>query len=116
MTKIQIIIIGLLVAFMAAAAFLLGQWSETLNPDGIMPHPGVDGDTSETAPAVPRNAFTFGVSIGLLGMSMLYCVIAAGLLIRSKIQRKLAGGFTYSVAGLAAVGFVLSYVVDDYFY
>ncbi|MGQ7843525.1 hypothetical protein ACUNV4_03530 [Granulosicoccus sp. 3-233] len=126
---------------MAAIAFSLGRWAENLNPDGIIPHTPVvqdaaSGDTtamdttggtaSSTASeagsdtsaesVTPRNAFTFGASMGLLAAGLLYCVIAAGLLLRQRARGLPANRFIIAVAGLAVTGFALSYLIDDYFY
>jgi len=121
MTKNEYVIVIALVLFMALAANALGRWSASLNPDGIQPHPEpgtapVENTELSTEHTSARNAFTFGASLGLLGVSLLYCVIAAGLLIRKKSKGLPASRFIYCVAGIAGVGFLLSYLVDDYFY
>jgi len=64
----------------------------------------------------PRDAFSFGVSMGLLASGLLYCCIAFGLLISARSKGQGANPFIYWVAGLAGLGFVLSYLIDDYFY
>lgn len=115
MTKAHIVIFILMITTMIAAAIALGNWSEQLNPDGITPHPATN-DQSPASASTPRDAFSFGVSMGLLGMSLLYCCVAFGMFIQSKTQRRTVGTFTYWVAGLALSGFVLSYLIDDYFY
>ena len=106
---------------MFAAATLLGNWSASINPDGIAPHPvaadAIAAENTPETPTEPRNAYWFGVSIGLLGTSLLYCCVAMGLLIQGRSAgRKSAHNTVYWIAGLAAIGFILSYLVDDYFY
>lgn len=114
MTTNHYILIALLAALMGASAFAIGSWAQSINPEGISPIT----DTVAAAGSSPqtRNAFMFGASIGLLGTGLLYCVIAMGLLIQAKSKGRSAGVTVYCVAGLALAGFVLSYVVDDYFY
>lgn len=115
-TKKQTLVIVVLATIMFAAATQLGGWSESINPDGIAPHPVAEGDAIETL-TEPRNAYWFGVSIGLLGTSLLYCCFAIGLLIQGRSSgRKSKNLMVYWIGGLAALGFVLSYLVDDYFY
>jgi hypothetical protein len=121
MTKNEYVIIIALTVFMALAANGLGRWSSSLNPDGIQPHPlpsseFVDITETTSQESIPRNAFTFGASLGLLGVSLLYCLVAAGLLIRRKSRGLPASNIIYCVAGIAGFGFALSYLVDDYFY
>lgn len=99
----------------------LGRWSASLNPDGIQPHPVAASDVNDAADSraaqgQPRNAYTFGASLGLLGTSLLYCLLAFGLLIQKKSRALPANTFIYCVAGIAGLGFVFSYLVDDYFY
>lgn len=105
----------MLIVGMIAAAMALGNWSAQINPNGITPHPVAEGETA-TDTNVPRDAFSFGVSMGLLGTALLYCCIAFGLFIQAKSNRRAASKFTFWVAGLAALGFALSYLIDDYFY
>ena len=120
MTKKEYVIVIALIVLMALAANGLGRWSSSLNPDGIQPHPvpgsEVVDNTETTKKSTPRNAFTFGASLGLLGMSLLYCLIGAGLLIRKKSRGLPVSKFIYCVAGIAGLGFALSYLMDDYFY
>ncbi len=119
MTHRQYIILAGLVAIMALTAYALGQWSVSLNPDGIIPHAPVTetGAVASTDASVePRNAFTFGASMGLLGVGLLYGMLAAVFLLRARTRGLPASPFIYSIAGLAAAGFALSYLVDDYFY
>lgn len=135
MTQRQYLVLIILAVLMAVAAISLGRWAENLNPDGIIPHTPVtqatEGDVatsiaatdpsiaiSETtaAPSEPRSAFTFGASMGLLAVGLLYCVIAAGLLIRQRSKGLPANRFIVSVAALAVAGFAMSYLIDDYFY
>ncbi len=115
MTYRQYIILAGLVAIMALTAYGLGQWSVSLNPDGIIPHTPVTEPAAE-ASAEPRSAFTFGASMGLLGVGLLYGMLAAVLILRAKTRGLPAGRLLYSIAGLAAAGFALSYLIDDYFY
>lgn len=136
MTHRQYLVLAILAALMVASAFGLGRWAENLNPDGIIPHTPVaqdaatgseasaasstsDGTPDATAPAdsaEARSAFTFGASMGLLAAGLLYCVIAAGLLLQQRAKGLPVNRFIYSIAGLAAAGFALSYLIDDYFY
>lgn len=121
MTHRQYAILALLVAIMTLTAYGLGQWSVSLNPDGIIPHTPATADeavaeTVTTASTEPRSAFTFGASMGLLGVGLLYGMLAAVLILRAKTRGLPAGTFFYSIAGLAAAGFALSYLIDDYFY
>jgi hypothetical protein len=119
MSTRQYAILIALVALMTAVAVGLGRWSEQLNPAGIqsITESATDATTTiEAGAEEPRNAFTFGASMGLLGSALLYCLIAAGLLLRARSLGRPPGRFAYFVAGLAAVGFVLSYLIDDYFY
>ena len=123
MTHRQYLILAGLVAIMALIAYGLGQWAVSLNPDGIIPHAPVTESTVEpsaeasTKAAVePRSAFTFGASMGLLGVGLLYGMLAAVLILRAKTRGLPAGPLLYSIAGLAAAGFALSYLIDDYFY
>lgn len=138
MTHRQYLVLAILAALMLATAFGLGRWAENLNPDGIIPHTPVAQDAvtgsdagaasstdestsnaNQSAPADPaeaRSAFTFGASMGLLAAGLLYCVIAAGLLLQQRAKGLPVNRFIYSVAGLAAAGFALSYLIDDYFY
>jgi hypothetical protein len=115
MSKTQIGIFLFLCAAMVGSAYLLGNWADQLNPEGIAPHPAAEGNT-EPVDTSTRDAFAFGVSMGLLGSALLYCCIAFGLFIQAKSQRKSVGVFVYWVAGLAGLGFALSYLIDDYFY
>ncbi|ASJ75356.1 hypothetical protein [Granulosicoccus antarcticus] len=127
MTHRQYLTLAVLVALMMAIAIGLGQWSANLNPDGIIPHtpiaevaPSAESneaaDVVESVPAEARSAFTFGASMGLLATGMLYCMLAAVLLLKAKSRGFPASKFIYSVAGLAVAGFALSYLIDDYFY
>ena len=123
MTHRQYLILAGLVAIMALSAYGLGQWSVSLNPDGIIPHAPVTESTVEpsaeaSSKAVdePRSAFTFGASMGLLGVGLLYGMLAAVLILRAKTRGLPAGPLLYGIAGLAAAGFALSYLIDDYFY
>ena len=120
MTRVHILILGALTAGMVVIAITLGNWAAQINPDGIAAHPVASADSEpaseEGVVEAPRDAFSFGVSMGLLATGLLYCCIAFGLLIRARSQGKGANPFVYWVAGLAGLGFVLSYLVDDYFY
>ena len=115
MSKRQILIIATLAIIMTAVAMLMGNWSEQINPDGIASHPATDGDVG-TLDNTPRDAYSFGLSIGLLATALAYCCAAFGLMINAKSKGRSVSRFTYWVAGLAALGFSLSYIVDDYFY
>lgn len=115
MTQRQYVILAVLAALMFAIAFALGQWSAGLNPDGIIPH-APSSEATGALSAEPRNAFTFGASMGLLATGMLYCMLAAVLLLKAKSRGFPVNKFIYSVAGLAVAGFALSYLIDDYFY
>lgn len=140
MTHRQYLALFILAAFMAVAAFGMGKWAEKLNPEGIVPHTPVASEAttadtstssantvstpqgSEVATAAsteldtPRSAFTFGASMGLLAVGLLYCVLAAGLLLRQRARGLPANRFIVCLAGLAVSGFALSYLIDDYFY
>ena len=119
MSSKQIITLASLAILMVSVAIGMGRWSEQINPDGITMNPvsenaelAVDNHTDTE----PRDAYTFGVSLGLLGTGFLYCCIAIGLLIHARSKGKPASKFIYWVAGFAGLGFALSYLVDDYFY
>jgi len=114
MSRTQIIILVILAVIMAIAAFAMGNWSEQINPGGIIENTEPAQEQSQVS--APRDAFSFGASLGLLGTALLYCCIAMGLLIQAKTKGRPASVFIYSVAGLAVAGFALSYIVDDYFY
>lgn len=123
MSKVQIIVFIVLAVGMVAMSMLLGNWAEQLNPDGIAAHPDAavesavtTAESSEQTSDAPRDAFSFGVSMGLLASGLLYCCIAFGLLISARSKGQGANPFIYWVAGLAGLGFVLSYLIDDYFY
>ena len=123
MSKVQIIILIVLAVGMVAISMLLGNWAEQLNPDGIAAHPeapvestATTAESSEQTTDTPRDAFSFGVSMALLASGLLYCCIAFGLLISARSKGQGANPFIYWVAGLAGLGFVLSYLIDDYFY
>lgn len=115
MSKNQSFIVVLLAIVMVVVAMFLGNWSEQINPDGIASHPVVEGDTALDQSA-PRDAFSFGISMGLLATALVYCCVAFGLLISAKSKGRGVSRFTYWVAGLAGLGFALSYLIDDYFY
>ncbi|MFK8080906.1 MAG: hypothetical protein AB8B97_11530 [Granulosicoccus sp.] len=115
MSKSQSFVFIVLLVIMILAANTLGNWSEQINPEGITPHPAVDGE-EVVEQRTPRDAFSFGVSMGLLGCALAYSCVAFGLMIRARSRRQKASHFTYWLAGLAGLGFVLSYLVDDYFY
>ncbi len=81
-----------------------------MNPDGLLlSAPSEDGSTEKIS------AFGFGAAIGLLLVSLFYCLLAAGLLLSSSLKKKPPGPLPLIVAIIAAVGFSLSYVVDGYF-
>lgn len=107
----NILVVLMLVALMTFVAFYLGNWAVAENPDGLKLH-----SPTEKPPAEGSSAFGFGASIGLLGTSLLYCLLAVAVLINSKIRKKPAGKLPIIVAVIAAVGFTTSYIVDGYFY
>lgn len=122
MTNAQTGIIALLILLMLAAAFGLGRWAESINPDGINAHP-VAADASSSVPAndtlvddPQRDAFYFGASMGLLATALLYGAFTMGLLIRAKSIGRKPDRFVFWLASLAGSGLLLSYLVDDYFY
>lgn len=130
MSQRQYLILIILTLLMALSAYNMGKWAESVYPQGIIPQtPGSD-DIARQEPVSepptpstplndadqPRSAFTFGASMALLGMGLLYCLIAAGLLIKARASGIKPGIFIYSVTALAVSGFILSYLVDDYFY
>lgn len=108
-------ILAILIMLMVLIAVSLGNWSEQINPNGITPHPAADGQ-APIEPIQPRDAFSFGVSMGLLATALGYCCIAFGLLITARSKGEKASRFTFWIAGLAGLGFALSYLIDDYFY
>lgn len=114
MSRTQTWIIAALAIVMMCAAYALGNWSEQINPDGITPH--LATDDKDTVIEAPRDAFSFGASMGLLASGLAYCCLAFGLLIQAKSKGRGATAFTFWVAALAVLGFVLSYLIDDYFY
>lgn len=94
-----------------------GVSDTTAAPDAAAIAEAGDSAVTETVAVTERrDAFQFGASLGLLGVGLLYCMIAAGLWLQGKSSGKPAGTFIYLVAGLAVIGLVLSYVIDDYFY
>lgn len=130
MTQRQYLILIILTLMMALTAYNIGKWAESVYPQGIVPQTPTGAEPLTQAPASqeqalqplpsetgqPRSAFTFGASMGLLGVGLLYCLIAAGLMIKARASGMKPGIFIYSVTGLAVTGFVLSYLIDDYFY
>jgi len=115
MSKIQKMVLVILIITMVLVAVTLGNWSEQINPDGIAPHPIAQGDIAE-AQSAPRDAFSFGVSMGLLTMALAYFCLAFGLVISARSKGKSLNRFTIWVAGLAGLGLALSYLIDDFFY
>ena len=103
-------IIVTLIALMVLVTFLVGNWFEQMHPNGLTLN-----KPSEDKPGDNISAFGFGASIGLLLSSLLYCLLAAGMLINSKLKKRAAGYLPVAVAVIAAVGFTLSYFVDGYF-
>lgn len=103
-------IIVTLIALMVLVTFLVGNWFEQMHPNGLTLN-----KPSEDTPGENISAFGFGASIGLLLSSLLYCLIAAGMLINSKLKNRAAGILPVAVAVIAAIGFTLSYFVDGYF-
>lgn len=103
-------IIVVLIAIMVLVAFLVGNWFSKINPEGLTLNSPLEENSGERV-----SAFGFGASIGLLLSSLFYCVLAAGILISSKLKNKPAGKLPIAIAVLAALGFSLSYIVDGYF-
>ena len=85
MTQRQYMTLAVLAAIMALAAIGIGQWSEGLYPDGIAAHAPA-ADASEQEVPTQRNAFTFGASMGLLAVGLLYGLLTAGLLVHAKTR------------------------------
>ena len=115
MTVTKTLILIVMIIIMMGMALAIGNWSASMNPDGILPHPTIDEGELLEQP-VPRDAYWFGISIGLLGLSLLYGCIAFGLFIMARSQSRPIDKFIYYLAGVAGIGFALSYLVDDYFY
>jgi hypothetical protein len=111
MNSKKILLIVALIAILIFVAIYMGNWAVDKNPDGLKLH----SPTDEAAKA-GSSAFGFGASIGLLGTSLLYCLLAAGVLITSKIRNIPTGTMPLKIAIVAALGFTASYVVDGYFY
>ena len=107
----QILVIVALVVFMVVIATITGNWAVEQNPDGLKLHSPSDKAANEA-----RSAFGFGASFGLLGVSLLYCLLAAGTLLTNKLRRKTGSVLPVTIAIIAAIGFTASYVVDGYFY
>lgn len=130
MTQRQTITLVLMALLMILAAVALGQWAERLNPEGLITHTPTttapDASASEARGALQeptredkpdaRSAFRFGASMGLLAMGLLYCVIAAGLLLQRRANGLAANRFIVAMTVLAISGFALSYLIEDYFY
>ena len=115
MSRTQIVILAAMAVGMLVIAMAMGNWAEQLNPEGIAAHPVADEKTlSSSEPQ--RDAFSFGVSMGLLGTGLLYSCIAFGLFIQARSKNRAASQFIFWVAGFALLGFALSYLIDDYFY
>ena len=104
-------VVIVLLALMILLAVYMGNWAVDKNPDGLVLH-----SPSEEVATEGSSAFGFGASIGLLGTSLLYCLLAVGVLITSKIRNKPAGPMPLTIALIAALGFTASYIVDGYFY
>lgn len=104
------VVVGLVTAMIAIAVYM-GYWLVEKNPEGLKLHSPTGEEAKEGS-----SAFGFGASIGLLATSLLYCLLAAGVLINSKIRNVSAGNLPLIVAIVAAVGFTSSYIVDGYFY
>lgn len=111
MNSKKILVIIALIAAMIFVAIYIGNWAVDKNPDGLKLH-----SPSDEAANTGSSAFGFGASIGLLGTALLYCLLAAGVLITNKIRKIPAGTMPLTIAIVAAVGFTASYVVDGYFY
>jgi len=104
-------VIVALLAIMILVAIYMGNWAVDKNPDGLKLHSPSDKAVNESS-----SAFGFGASIGLLGTSLFYCLLAVGVLIANKIRKKPPGSMPLTIALIAALGFTASYIVDGYFY
>jgi hypothetical protein len=107
----KILIIAALIAVMIFVAIYMGNWAVDENPDGLKLHSPSDDATDEST-----SAFGFGASIGLLGTSLLYGLLAAAVLIANKIRKVPAGAMPLTIAIVAAVGVTASSFVEGYFY
>ena len=96
---------------MIAVAVYTGNWAVEQNPDGLKLH-----SPTEEATQASTSAFGFGASIGLLGISLLYCLLAVSVLINGKLRKTPGSNMPLIIAIVAAVGFSASYIVDGYFY
>jgi hypothetical protein len=105
------LVIVLLIATMILVTIYMGNWAVDKNPDGLKLHSPSDEEANEGS-----SAFGFGASLGLLGTSLLYCLLAVSVLIAQKIRKLPTGTMPLTIAIIAAVGFTASYVVDGYFY
>jgi prepilin signal peptidase PulO-like enzyme (type II secretory pathway) len=105
------LVIALLIAIMILVTIYMGNWAVDKNPDGLKLHSPTDEEENEGS-----SAFGFGASFGLLGTSLLYCLLAVGVYITQKIRKIPPGTMPLAIAIIAAVGFTASYVVDGYFY
>jgi len=110
MKTVEIAFCIALIIVLVIVAVLTGNWSESLNPDGLVLH-APDEETATEA----KSAFGFGASMGLLAMSLLYCLIAAVILIVRQTRKVARGLLPLAVAAIAVVGFSSSYFVDSYF-
>lgn len=111
MNSKNILVIVLLISIMVLVAIYMGNWAVEKNPDGLKLHSPTGEEENEDS-----SAFGFGASFGLLGISLLYCLMAVGVLIAQKIRKIPAGTIPLTIAIIAAIGFTASYVVDGYFY
>jgi len=110
MKTLEILFSIMLVIVLVVIASITGNWSESLNPDGLVLHA-----PNEEKAAVAKSAFGFGASMGLLAVSLLYCLVAAAVLIFRKSRRKPHGLLPLVIAAIAVLGFSSSYFVDRYF-
>ncbi|MDB4223552.1 hypothetical protein N9850_07240 [Granulosicoccus sp.] len=111
MNSKKLLVISLLISIMVLVAIYMGNWAVDKNPDGLKLHSPTDEKANEGS-----SAFGFGASFGLLGTSLLYCLLAVGVFIAQKIRKLPTGTMPLTIAIIAAVGFTASYVVDGYFY
>ena len=111
MNSKKLLVIAALITMMILITIYMGNWAVEKNPDGLKLHSPTDEEANEGG-----SAFGFGASFGLLGTSLLYCLLAVGVLITQKIRKLPTGTMPLTIAIIAALGFTASYVVDGYFY
>ena len=127
MTPKEIAILIALTIAMLAVALSMGKWVEASYPDKFQLHEPTSPNSSnnantdnapsnKTTTAKESTAFGYGAATGLLIISLLYCLLAAALLLRCKATNRPRSPLITAIAILAAVGFSLSYFVDGYFF